>query len=176
MSQLALFGAIILPTAPPTAGRVIAAQNCVQQVDGSWLLTNLLRGRYGTEWASGLHAKWATASSPSTELGSIFWRSPAAVLAFPALPGDHRRPLDRQRRQSQFRVSRRHQLQTAVANLAQRQPSPSSADWSLDWLRRTRVDGAWRDGVEVALGETTEAYDVEIWTTGYWNPQAERCR
>ena len=34
---------------------IIAAQNCVLQGDGSYVLTNLLRGRFGTEWAAGLH-------------------------------------------------------------------------------------------------------------------------
>jgi hypothetical protein len=35
---------------------IIAAQNCVLQVDGSYWLTNLLRGRNGTEWTMGLHS------------------------------------------------------------------------------------------------------------------------
>ncbi len=34
---------------------IIAAQNCIVQSDGSYLLSDLLRGRHGTEWASGLH-------------------------------------------------------------------------------------------------------------------------
>jgi hypothetical protein len=35
-------------------------------------------------------------------------------------------------------------------------------DWNLRWVRRTRVDGTWRDFVDAALGETTESYEVEI--------------
>jgi hypothetical protein len=36
---------------------------------------------------------------------------------------------------------------------------------TLKWLRRSRVGAAWRDFADIALGETSEAYDVEIWDT-----------
>jgi hypothetical protein len=35
-------------------------------------------------------------------------------------------------------------------------------DWQLSWVRRTRVDGQWRNSVDAALGEATEAYEVEL--------------
>jgi hypothetical protein len=38
---------------------------------------------------------------------------------------------------------------------------------TLNWVRRSRVSGEWRDAVDVPLGETTEAYDVEIWDSTY---------
>ena len=46
-------------------------------------ITGSLRYRMGQRPA----CRWATASSPSTGLGSIFWQSPAAVLPFPAFTG-----------------------------------------------------------------------------------------
>lgn len=39
----------------------------------------------------------------------------------------------------------------------------SGSDYKIDWIRRTRLDGEWRDNVEVALSETTEAYTVQVW-------------
>jgi hypothetical protein len=33
-------------------------------------------------------------------------------------------------------------------------------------VRRTRTSGEWRDGIDVPLGETSEAYEVEIWNAG----------
>jgi hypothetical protein len=36
---------------------------------------------------------------------------------------------------------------------------------TLKWLRRSRIGAAWRDYADIALGETSEAYDVEIWDT-----------
>lgn len=32
----------------------------------------------------------------------------------------------------------------------------------LNWIRRSRTDGSWRDSVDVPIGESVEAYDVEI--------------
>jgi len=33
----------------------------------------------------------------------------------------------------------------------------------ITWVRRTRTSGEWRDGVEVPVGETSEAYELVIW-------------
>lgn len=35
------------------------------------------------------------------------------------------------------------------------------------WERRTRLDGAWRDDVDVGIGEASESYEVEILTTDF---------
>jgi hypothetical protein len=33
---------------------------------------------------------------------------------------------------------------------------------TIRWLRRARIDGGWRDEVDIPLMEQSEAYDVEI--------------
>lgn len=38
----------------------------------------------------------------------------------------------------------------------------ASGDWSATWIRRTRINGGWTDGVDVPLGENTEVYEVDI--------------
>lgn len=40
---------------------------------------------------------------------------------------------------------------------------------TLQWVRRSRISGEWRDNVDVPLGEDTEAYVVEIWDSAYAN-------
>jgi len=40
----------------------------------------------------------------------------------------------------------------------------ATSDWSFSWIRRSRTDGEWRDLVDVGLGETTEAYELDIFT------------
>ena len=35
-------------------------------------------------------------------------------------------------------------------------------DWIIGWTRRGRIDTAWRDSVDVPVGETTESYEVDI--------------
>jgi hypothetical protein len=42
----------------------------------------------------------------------------------------------------------------------------ASGDVSISWVRRTRTSGEWRDGIEVPLGETSEAYEIDIWNAG----------
>src|SRR5574337_667570 len=44
---------------------------------------------------------------------------------------------------------------------------PTTNDWTLTWLRRARINIEWRDYVDVAMDEASEAYEVEIWTSGY---------
>ena len=39
-------------------------------------------------------------------------------------------------------------------------------DWTITWIRRTRVGGAWRDYVDASLGEASEAYEVDIFSDG----------
>jgi hypothetical protein len=36
------------------------------------------------------------------------------------------------------------------------------AQWTLSWTRRTRLGGAWKDGLDVPLGEEREDYEVDI--------------
>jgi hypothetical protein len=38
----------------------------------------------------------------------------------------------------------------------------SGGDLTISWVRRTRIGGAWRDGVDALLSEPSERYDVEI--------------
>ena len=39
---------------------------------------------------------------------------------------------------------------------------PATNDWTITWLRRTRLGGEWRDGVDVPLSEQSELYHVQI--------------
>ena len=39
---------------------------------------------------------------------------------------------------------------------------------ALSWIRRTRSGGEWRDRVDADLGESSERYEIDIYTTsGY---------
>jgi hypothetical protein len=42
---------------------------------------------------------------------------------------------------------------------------PSTNDWTLLWTRRTRFAG-WRDYVDATLGEATESYEIDIFSSG----------
>jgi hypothetical protein len=43
----------------------------------------------------------------------------------------------------------------------------AAGDVTLNWVRRNRISGEWRSGVDVPMSEATEAYEVEIWNSGY---------
>jgi hypothetical protein len=40
------------------------------------------------------------------------------------------------------------------------------ADWTVTWMRRTRLGGSWKDGADVPLGEEVEAYEIDILSGG----------
>ena len=146
---------------------IIAAQNCVQNLDGTYTLTDFLRGRFGTEWATGLHA--SADSIISLNIYTLQWvgmnintiglaRSWRGVTLGAAVDSDASRNVTYQ-----------------GVNLKPLAPvylngNRLSNNWTLTWIRRTRVGGELRDGVDVPLGEASEAYDVEIYDgAGYAN-------
>jgi hypothetical protein len=126
----------------------------------TYTLTNLLRGRRGTEWAMGTHS-----------IGETF------VLAGPALTT---------RNISQFAIDvieylkcvSNGQALTDVTsssftprNVRQKPFSPVSisskrdisGNVTISWKRRTRIGGEWRSNVEVSLGETSESYQIDVY-------------
>jgi hypothetical protein len=42
----------------------------------------------------------------------------------------------------------------------------AAGDLTLNWVRRNRMSGEWRDSVDVPMSEASEAYDVEIYADG----------
>jgi len=147
-----------------TRWEIIAAQKCVLQGDGSYILTDFMRGQNGTEWATGLHAamdkiilldtaKLAFIASQSAAIGvAKLYRG---ITAGKALASE----------------SNRSFIYNAV-NLEPLSPCaltgdrhPTTNDWTLIWTRRSRFAG-WRDLID-AVGEPNENYTIEIWNSGF---------
>lgn len=142
---------------------IIAAQNAVLQADGSYVLTDLLRGRFGTEWAMGSHAAMDSLvlldrnrlQSGQASLNSIGLEGRYKPVTFGAL-------IDATDYQAfTYRGANLECLAPVFLNGSR----AASGDWSLSWLRRTRVGGEWRDYIDAPLGEASEAYEVEIYTS-----------
>jgi len=142
---------------------IIAAQNCTLQGDGSYILTDLLRGQQGTEWACGLHAVGDKVIALDSSLAFV-----GASLNSIGSPKTYRgvtlgKTLDS--------ASDMPFTYTGV-NLECLSPCylngnrNAANDWTLTWIRRTRVGGAWRDYVDASLGEASEAYEVDLFTDG----------
>lgn len=142
---------------------IIAARSCVLQADGTYILSDLLRGRFGTEWAMSTH-----------QIGDMIVLLNAVGQSFIDLSSDAIGLVRRWRM-----VTLGNALESAdSADFAYRGVnleclSPvylngsraASGDWSLSWLRRTRVGGEWRDYIDAPLGEASEVYEVEIYTS-----------
>jgi len=132
----------------------------------TYTLTGLLRGLRGTNWATTTHAvgdRFILLDADALYLTS----GPSSEYDVPRLYKAV--SFDRYIDEAAF-VDFTH---TAVA----RHPySPvqlgggrnAALDITLTWVRRTRVNGGWNNYADVSLGEATEAYEVEIYTTsGY---------
>lgn len=143
---------------------IIAARTATLQVDGSYVITDLLRGQHGTEWATSQHAvgdsvvlldpnSLAFISVNSGIIGSaLLYR---AVTVGKSLSSD----VD-------------YSYTYAGVNLECLSPvnltgnrHPSTNDWTLAWTRRSRFV-EWRDYVDARLGETSESYEIDIYADG----------
>ena len=129
--------------------------------DGSYRLSNLLRGRRGTEWAVSDHvrgepvilasaAHWIKEPLSPAEIGAK--RYFKAITVGGNLQGTNRSLIFQGR--SLMPLAPVH-LRASLGTAPQ--------DWTLTWVRRTRIGGAWANNIgTVALGEESERYDLEI--------------
>lgn len=140
---------------------IIQFQTATLNANGTYTLSSLLRGRRGTEWACNQHLSGETfvllststlqRNSVSTALINL-QRDYKAVTAgqttdqaqskIVTLEGNDLRPYAPSQFVSTFDVSN---------------------NYNFSWVRRTRIGGAWQDGVGVVpLSEESESYDLDI--------------
>ena len=138
---------------------IIQFQQATLVEEGKYTLSGLLRGRLGTEQAISSHAigerfvllggdiiKEVMPTSligleriyKAVTLGATLTGTTAKNFTFQALSLKPYAPVH-------LRAER-----------------DGSSNITFSWTRRTRVDGEWRNNVDVALGETAELYEVEI--------------
>jgi len=140
---------------------ILQFANATLNADGSTTLDTLLRGRRGSEWATASHvagerviilseATLSRANLPDSDLNALrFYK--AVTLGGPLGEGVER-PLT---------LRGRSLMPYAPVDLrGTRAGSP--ADWTVTWKRRTRLGGAWKDAVDVPLGEESGDYEIDI--------------
>lgn len=143
---------------------IIGAKTVTANANGSYTLSNLLRGRAGTEQNMTTHTardtlvlldqsrlRFVLMDVASINVSRL-WR---AVTRGALLDSASDVALT-------YTGQNLECLAPAYVNAAQ----AFNNDWTINWVRRTRVDGEWRDYVDAALGETSENYVVEIYTDG----------
>jgi hypothetical protein len=139
---------------------IIFGRDATLQANGSWTLRGFLRGRRGTEYAMGSHAA-----------GERF-----VLLDVNTLVRVPQETADIGIEKLYKGVSAGRSLATTTAQSFTNEGTGlkpyapvhlgggrnSSGDVILTWVRRNRIDGSWRNNVDVPMSEASEAYVVEI--------------
>lgn len=141
---------------------IIAAQNCVLQGDGSYNLTDLLRGRFGTEQYTSVHSigdyvVLLNSTVPFMKMASAQIGASRDYVTLTSGASSDR--------------SIKNKFTYNGVNLKPLSPiylngnrNPTSNDWTLTWIRRSRIDEGWWPLLNSQVGETTESYIIEIYS------------
>jgi hypothetical protein len=149
------------------ANAAVVGGEIIQFVDATLVgpatyeLSTLLRGRRGTEQAIGTHAadetflllSEADLVRVSTNLASI-GRARSYKAATLGQTLDAVTPVE-------FTNTGNSLRPFSPAHVRGSRDAPTG-DWTITWVRRTRIAGEWRDGADVPLVEDEEAYEIDI--------------
>lgn len=139
---------------------IIAARNAVLQIDGTYILSDLLRGQRGTEWATGLHAVGDSVillSASSMDFVSVNSSSIGTQrLINGATIGD---VLDETLARTFIYDGANLECLSPVHVTGSRHPTTN--DWTISWVRRSRYE-SWLSYTDSQLGEASESYEVDI--------------
>jgi hypothetical protein len=141
---------------------IIAAQNCVLQGDGTYILSDFLRGQMGTEWATGLHAindRIILLNSDELEFLTMDSSDITVEYLYRGITLGKDIDSDSDRAFSYDAVN----LECLSPVHLSGNRHPTTNNWTITWVRRTRFAG-WRDFIDAELGEDTESYDIEIYS------------
>jgi hypothetical protein len=138
---------------------LVQFQNAQLIGDKTYRLSKLLRGRQGTEWAIGTHqegdrfillnpALYTTAIANNLIGRQLFYKAVSVGSSLAAT--DEQAFTYTGRNLKPFSPVHVKGVRDGTGNL------------TISWLRRSRVDAEWRDGVDIPLGEESERYEVEI--------------
>ena len=142
---------------------IIAAKTCTLVSGKSYTLKDMLRGRFGTEWAMSTHSAGDVVVLLDTnDVETILSESSQIGLPYLYRGVTLNRDIDSDtNRTFTYRGINLKPLSpvyvTGVGSLV-------TNDWTLSWIRRTRIGGEWRDGVDADLGESLEKYEVDIFS------------
>lgn len=144
----------------PGRWEIIAAQKCALGINNNYVLSDFLRGRFGTEWAMGLHSDGDTVVLLDTEDIAAIGMSVSNIgieKTYRAITQGQAIETGADKKFTYVGVNL--ECLSPISLSGDRAPS---GDWTFKWIRRSRTDWEWRDNVDVSLGETVEAYEVDI--------------
>lgn len=141
---------------------IIAARTRTLQADGSVLLQDMLRGRFGTEHNTGNHAVGDAVVLLNDPDNALIGMDSAAIglsRLYRGITAGRSIDSDTERAFTYRAVN----LEPLSPVHLRGSRHPSTNDWTLAWVRRTRVGGEWRDYVDASVSEAAEAYEVDVY-------------
>lgn len=140
---------------------VIRFQNAALQSDGSYILTKLVRGDKGTEWATGLHQDsdlFILAEDPDNAFVGMPIESIGIQNLYRAVTlGDTIDSADSQA--FTYRGVNLKPLSPAYPFGSRN----SGGDLAVSWTRRSRFSSSWwMTGVPAPVGESVEFYEIDV--------------
>ncbi len=141
---------------------IIQYATVVDNGNDTYTLSDLLRGRRGTEWATGTHVRNEAAVILTEETINIKAMSAVElnVEHFYKAATLGSRTLESGLSKAVTYMGRSSMPYSPVCIEGDNLGSPS--DWVATWTRRTRIGGDWVDSVDALLSEATEDYQVDI--------------
>lgn len=147
---------------------IIFFQNATANGSGLFTLSNLLRGRQGTEWAASTHATqerfvllgtWLLQEGLNvSDLGNNIWNQAQTISVTAQYGGTIVKQLVANGRVKPLTVSKLRAFTDAGSTTG----LMSAAGVVLNWVRRARIANQWIDNMDVPLDEKTESYTVSI--------------
>jgi len=143
---------------------IVAARTATLKIDGTFDLQDFLRGQRGTEWASGLHQAGdvlVLLSAADLQFVSVNSSTIGASRAYRGITSGKSMNSDSDLNLAYEGVNL--ECLSPVHLTGNRHPTTN--DWTLSWVRRSRFD-QWRDYVDEPLGEASESYEIDVFTDG----------
>lgn len=156
VNELAVFNGA---NAALIGNELVQFQNAQLIGENTYKLTKLLRGRQGTEWAIAGHTTGERfiLISPALYTTAIANNLIGRELFYKAVSvGNTLTTTD----EVAFTYTGRNLKPFSPVHL--KGTRSGAGDLTISWIRRSRIDGEWRDGVGIPLGEESEAYEVDI--------------
>lgn len=130
---------------------------------GKYELSGLLRGRLGTEWATGSHSAGEAFVLLDAGLGRLAMAGNLLGLPRSYKPVSFGAALSQTQAQD-FTYGGVALKPYSPAHVSGRRDG--SGNLTIGWIRRTRLGGNWLDHADVPLNESSERYEVDILSGG----------
>lgn len=146
---------------------IVGARDCTLEVDGSYTLSHLLRGRYGTEWATGQHGVTDKVVLLNTT-GKTFVPLDLSAVDSSRLYKAVSFGKDLDSAWPQYFTWSANNLKPLAPVLARGSRAPVTGDWTVGAIRRSRQPVEPFSGFPLPVGESAALFDAEIYTSsGY---------